>query len=100
MHWSRDVQVDVVAIAWREKQILLGECKWGDSPVDRAVVTDLIERKTPRVLQGLPDKGEGWMVHYALFGRSSFTDPARSTATDSDAMLLTLDQIERDLVDG
>jgi AAA+ ATPase superfamily predicted ATPase len=100
MHWSRDVQVDVVAIAWREKQILLGECKWGDSPVDRAVVTDLIERKTPRVLRGLPDKGEGWTVHYALFGRSDFTNPARSAATDSGAMLLTLEQIERDLMDS
>jgi hypothetical protein len=42
--------VDVVAIAWREKQILLGECKWGGRPVSQAVVTELVERKTPRLL--------------------------------------------------
>ena len=28
-HWSADVQVDVVAINWRDKAIMLGECKWG-----------------------------------------------------------------------
>ncbi len=28
-HWSKDVQVDVVALNWREQAILLGECKWG-----------------------------------------------------------------------
>jgi AAA+ ATPase superfamily predicted ATPase len=96
-HWSRDVQVDVAAIAWREKQILLGECKWGDHPVDRSVVTELVDRKTPRVLHSLPDKGEGWTVHYALFGRSEFTGAARTMAADIGARLLNLQQIERDL---
>jgi AAA+ ATPase superfamily predicted ATPase len=28
-HWATDAQVDVVAINWRERAILLGECKWG-----------------------------------------------------------------------
>jgi AAA+ ATPase superfamily predicted ATPase len=96
-HWSRDVQVDVVAISWREKQILLGECKWGDHPVDRSVVTELVERKTPRVLHSLPDKGEGWTSHYALFGRSEFTGAARAEAAEVGAQLLNLEQIVRDL---
>ncbi|HUV91171.1 MAG TPA: DUF234 domain-containing protein [Anaerolineae bacterium] len=26
-HWSRQAQADVVAINWRERAILLGECK-------------------------------------------------------------------------
>ncbi|MBK8986750.1 MAG: hypothetical protein IPM39_11830 [Chloroflexi bacterium] len=25
-HWSKTVQVDVAAINWRERQLLLGEC--------------------------------------------------------------------------
>ncbi len=101
-HWSRDVQVDVVAIAWREKQILLGECKWGDKPVGRAIVTELIERKTPRVLRGLPDKGEGWTVHYVFFGRSGFTDAARAEAAHVQARMLNLEQLVRvdDVVKG
>src|SRR5262249_41154995 len=28
-HWSRHVQADVVAISWRQRAILIGECKWG-----------------------------------------------------------------------
>lgn len=96
-HWSRDVQVDVVAIAWREKQVLLGECKWGDRPLDRAVVTELVEGKTPQVLRGLPDKGVGWTVHYAFFARSDFTAAARTEAARVQARLLNLEQLESDL---
>jgi hypothetical protein len=57
-HWSKAVQVDVVAIAWRERQILLGECKWGDHPLGRSVVVELIEEKTEKMLRDLPDEGE------------------------------------------
>jgi AAA+ ATPase superfamily predicted ATPase len=96
-HWSRDVQVDVVAVAWRERQILLGECKWGDRPVNRAVVTELVEQKTPKVLRGLPDKGQGWTVHYTFFGRASFTEAAQTEAAAVGARLLNLEQMERDL---
>jgi AAA+ ATPase superfamily predicted ATPase len=92
-HWSRTVQVDVVAISWREKQLLLGEAKWGDHPVARSVVTDLVERKTPRILRDLSDGGEGWSVHYAFFARSAFTPAAQAAAADVNAQLLTLDQI-------
>ena len=44
-HWSRRVQIDVVAINWQTRDILLGECEWGQRPVDRQVARDLIERK-------------------------------------------------------
>ena len=89
-HWSKTVQVDVVAIAWREKQLLLGECKWGDSAVSRQVITELIEKKTPKLLQSLPDKGAGWEVHYAFFGRHSFTTAAKEAGTAVGAMFITL----------
>jgi AAA+ ATPase superfamily predicted ATPase len=98
-HWSRDVQVDVVAIAWREKQILLGECKWGNRSVDRAVITELIEKKTPRVLRSLPDKGDGWTVHYAFFGRSDFTAAAQAEAARVRARTLNLEQLEHELLE-
>ena len=34
-HWAPDRQVDVVAVNWRERAILLGECKWGVKAVER-----------------------------------------------------------------
>jgi AAA+ ATPase superfamily predicted ATPase len=59
-HWSRQVQAEVVAVSWRQRAILIGECRWGTDRVDRQVVRDLIEVKVPQVVQELPDAGAGW----------------------------------------
>lgn len=79
-HWSRTAQVDVVAVNWSERAILLGECKWGTDTVGREVVHELIAVKTPKVLKVLPDEGKGWQVQHALFARVGFTAAARSAA--------------------
>lgn len=97
-HWSPTSQVDVVAISWHDKQLLLGECKWGDQAVSRSVVSELIEAKTPKVLEALPDKGQDWQVHYAFFARHSFTPAAQEVAREHGAMLVTLAQLEQELV--
>jgi hypothetical protein len=75
-HWSRTTQVDVVAISWGERRILLGECKWGTDAVSRAVVRELIGIKTPRILADLPDGGRGWQVRHAIFARAGVSDAA------------------------
>jgi AAA+ ATPase superfamily predicted ATPase len=75
-HWSSRVQVDVVAINWKTHEIMLGECKWGTDRVDRQIVRELIETKTPLVLKDLPSEGVGWEVHYALFARSGHSPAA------------------------
>jgi hypothetical protein len=77
-HWSRSVQVDVVAVNWAERAILLGECKWGTDAVDRAIVRELLEAKTPKVLRDLPEGGAGWKIQYAFFARAGFTEAART----------------------
>src|SRR3990170_3998383 len=63
-HWAPNAQVDVLAINWREKSILLGECKWGAQTVGRSTVRELVE-KAPLVAPG-----KDWQIHYALFARS------------------------------
>lgn len=90
-HWATDAQVDVVAINWREKAILLGECKWGLQPIGHSVIRELIE-KAPRVVPG-----EDWRVHFAFFSRAGFTDDARAAAHASGAMLVDLGRLDRDL---
>ena len=67
------MQVDVTAVNWQERQILLGECKWGDRAVNRQVARELIEQKTPRLLRDLPGEGRGWQAHYAVFSRTGLT---------------------------
>jgi uncharacterized protein len=90
-HWSTDSQVDVVAINWREKAILLGECKWGANALNRSVVRELLE-KAPLVVPG-----EAWDVHYTLFAREGFTEAATKLASSAGALLVDLDRLYRDL---
>ena len=37
-HWSRSVQIDVIAINWQTHDVLLGECKWGAEAVDLSLL--------------------------------------------------------------
>lgn len=90
--WSPKAQVDVVAINWRTKDVLLGECNWGLKPVAREVIQELIS-KTPAVLPGeFP-----WRVHYVFFARNGFTLAAEALAREHHAQLVTLSQLESDM---
>jgi uncharacterized protein len=94
-HWSADCEIDVVAINWRERKLLLGECKWGANLVGVEVIRSLIEERGPRVLARLGENG--WQTTYAFFARTGFTPAARERAAVNDAFLLTLSQIDADL---
>ena len=93
-HWSPEAQIDVVAINWTEKQILLGECKWGVDAVGRSVVRELID-KTPRVVPGA-----GWQVHYALFARAGFTEAARQESEQASLLFVDLAAMDADFTQG
>jgi AAA+ ATPase superfamily predicted ATPase len=90
-HWSPDSQVDVVAINWRDKAILLGECKWGVDTVGRSAIRELVD-KSSRVVPG-----QDWAVHYAFFARSGFTDAAQAEASSVGATLVDLERLDADL---
>jgi len=95
-HWAPDCEVDVVALNWRQRQILLGECKWGTEAVGRSVVRTLIEEKTPRVLARL--EGD-WQAHYGFFARAGFTAAAQQEADRAGAWTTDLAQLDQDLRD-
>ena len=84
-------QVDVVAINWREKAILLGECKWGLKAMGRATVRELAW-KAPLIVPG-----EEWHVHYAFFARNGFTPAAHDEAKILGATLVDLQTLDTDL---
>ena len=92
-HWSPDAQVDVVAINWRLKHILLGEAKWTRARTSRDIVRRLVS-KTKTVV---PDVGDGWTVHYAFFARSGFTEAAATEGRRHGALMVDLDILGRDL---
>ena len=96
-HWSASVQADVVAINWHERQILLGECKWGSERIDRQIVRDMIEKKAPKVIQGLPDSGAGWRMHYVIFSRGGVTPAALTELQRLDGISVDLGMLDKDL---
>ncbi len=90
-HWAKDVQVDVVAVDWHEKAILLGECKWGAGRVGRSVLREL-QAKTNKVVPG-----EEWQVNYVVFARGGFTEAAQKLGEEIGADLIDLEKLERGL---
>ena len=95
-HWSRRVQVDVVAINHQNREILLGECKWGEGKVNRQVVRELIEQKGPKVRQELPH-GEDYSFHYAVFARAGFTEAAATELAVREGLLINLATLDEGL---
>jgi hypothetical protein len=96
-HWSRRVQVDVVAVNWSSRNILLGECKWGADNISRQVVRELVEQKAPQVRRELPQEGTGWNIHYALFSRTGFTEAATAEMQARQGLLVDLSQLDEGL---
>ena len=94
-HWANDVEIDVVAINWRQRQLLLGECKWGVDAVGSDVIESLVNVRAARVLAKL--EGEGWQTHFVFFARVGFTEAARRYAAIVGARLLDLSMIDADL---
>jgi AAA+ ATPase superfamily predicted ATPase len=96
-HWSRHVQADVVAVNWRQRMMLVGECKWSTDRVDRQIIRDLIDGKTPLILRDLPDQGREWNVTHACFARGGFTDAARQLMNDHHGFCVGMDMLDREL---
>jgi AAA+ ATPase superfamily predicted ATPase len=90
-----DVQADVVAVNWREAQILIGEAKWGESAIDLSVYKSLQER-SQHVLAQMPN-ARPWSVHLILFARRKFTPPVVAIAKEENTFLVTFEQIVADL---
>jgi AAA+ ATPase superfamily predicted ATPase len=95
--WSRLAQVDVAAVNWAQKQLLLGECKWGAGPVEADVLRQLEEKKAPLVLKSLPGEPDEWTVQFVLFSRAGFKANTRALAAATDCRLVDLAQLDRDL---
>jgi hypothetical protein len=95
-HWSRRVQVDVVAINHQSREILLGECKWGEGKVKRQVVRELIEQKGPKVRQELRD-GDDWTFHYAVFARAGFMKAAADELNAREGLVVDLATLDEGL---
>jgi hypothetical protein len=89
-NWHRNVQVDVITVRWQTKELMLGECKWGEGQIDRSTIRELLERKAPRIRKNV---GEDWTLHDAFFSREGFTDAAAAFAHEHDVLLVDVAQM-------
>jgi hypothetical protein len=90
-----EVQIDVMAVNWREEQVFIGEAKWGDSKVDHSIYKSLGER-APLAVVHMPSE-KPWTVHLALFARKGYTPAVIQAAQADGVKLLTFEQIVSDL---
>ncbi len=70
--WNRQIQVDVASLNHMEKTLILGECKWTLTEVERKGIAKLVEEKAARII---PGQGR-WKVFFLGFSRSGWTQGA------------------------
>lgn len=87
----------MAAINWRERRLLLGECKWGADLVGRSVIRELIDEKTPKVREALPSGGTSWAIDYVFFACNGFTEAAKAEAQTANATLVDLMALDQGL---
>lgn len=67
--WSKNEEIDLVAVNEEEKRILFAEVKYSTKPVGTNIYEHLLQ-KSRLVIWGEPDRQE----HFALFSAAGFTD--------------------------
>lgn len=92
-HWSRKVQIDVVAINHETREMLIGECKWGKGSVSSAIVQDLLEIKTGKLRAELRE-GASWKIQHAIFARAGLTEAAAESLAAVNGLLVTPERFD------
>lgn len=86
--WTKDAEIDIVALNEDGNSVLFGEVKWSINMVGIDVLADL-KRKAVLVEWGRDGRKE----YFALFSRSGFTDGLKSVASDEGIFLRSLTDI-------
>lgn len=86
--WSKDAEIDVVAINEDDNSILFGEAKWSRKKIGIDVLSDL-KKKVPFVEWGKKNRKE----FYALFSRKGFTEELKHIAGKEKIILKTIDEM-------
>lgn len=66
--WKKGEEIDIVGLNNKTKEIVFGECKWSENPVDKSVFYGL-KRKSVEVKWNSGARKE----HFILFSKSGFT---------------------------
>ncbi|MFH1147667.1 MAG: ATP-binding protein [Pseudomonadota bacterium] len=86
--WSKDAEVDVLAVNDDENAILFGEAKWSTRRVGMDILAGL-KQKTALVDWGKKDRKE----YFALFSRSGFSQEVETLAEKEQIFLIDAEKI-------
>ena len=85
-----------MAINQDDHQLLLGECKFTQEPINARIVRALIEDKLPKVDV---DRTKAWQTRYVFFSRSGFTPDAKATAKSERCQWVDLSRLASELTE-
>ncbi|TLN12197.1 ATP-binding protein [bacterium] len=86
--WTRDTEIDVLAISPAEKSALIGECKWSVNQLGVDILEEL-KRKSAALFQ----EQEIQRVQFALFARRGFTAALQERASAEGVRLYNADSL-------
>jgi len=86
--WEKEVEIDIIGLNERQKQIIFGECKWSVKPVGTNVYRDL--KKKASNVQWERGKRKEFFI---LFSKSGFTDDMMELAKKEKVFLVHGDRL-------
>lgn len=88
--WNkRGLEIDVVAINKKSKEIMFGECKWTNKKFDVSDL-ELLLKKKENVNWNLGNRKE----YFIIFSKSGFTDKMKETAKKEGIKLINLEDLK------
>ena len=86
--WSRDRELDVLAISSSERSVLVGECKWSVNPVGINILEDLKSSAAKMAQESNIEH-----IHYAIFARRGFSNALKVKAASEEIGLFTVENL-------
>jgi hypothetical protein len=87
--WSRENEIDLVALNKQTREILFAECKWQDKKVDERAIKNLIEKS--KLVDWNKNKRK---ERFALFSRSGFTGACLDFCKKNKVKVFDIDSLE------
>ena len=87
--WNPRVEVDVLAVNWKERTVIAGECKWQRKKMGTRELASLRDRC--RRL----DRIQGFKIQYALFSKGGFSNDILNSADAAELLLFEGSQFTR-----
>lgn len=87
--WSKEDEIDIVALNEQTKEILFAECKWQEKPIGVDVVEGLFKKRDT------VDWQKGRREHFIIFSKSGFKKSCSEYCERAGVLTLNLDDLRR-----